>query len=63
MKIILRAMLIEILGNAIFIAAIYYLWNTLMPEIIMAKEITLLQALILKTLVQCCMGSVNYDKK
>ena len=63
MKIILRAMLIEIIFNAIFIAAIYYLWNTLMPEIIMAKEITLLQALALRILVQCCMGTINHDKK
>jgi hypothetical protein len=63
MKTILRAMLIEILGNAIFIAAIYYLWNTLMPEIIMAKEITLLQALALRILAQCCMGTINHNKK
>ena len=63
MKTILRAMLIEILGNAIFIAAIYYLWNTLMPEIIMAKEISLVQALTLRILVQCCMGTINHNKK
>jgi hypothetical protein len=63
MKIILRAMLIEIIFNAIFIAVIYYLWNTLMPEIIMAKEITLVQALTLRILVQCCMGIINHDKK
>jgi hypothetical protein len=63
MKTILRAMLIEILVNAIFVAAIYYLWNTLMPEIIMAKEITLVQALTLRILVQCCMASINHDKK
>ena len=63
MKIILRAMLIEILGNAIFIAAIYYLWNILMPDLIMAKEITPLQALALRILVQCCMGTINHDKK
>jgi len=63
MKIILRAMLIEIIFNAISIAVIYYLWNTLMPEIIMAKEITLLQALALRILVQCCMGTINHNKK
>ena len=63
MKTILRAMLIEIIFNAISIAVIYYLWNTLMPEIIMAKEITLLQALALRILVQCCMGTINHNKK
>ncbi len=56
-------MLIEIIFNAIFIAAIYYLWNTLMPDLIMAKEITPLQALALRILVQCCMGTINHDKK
>jgi len=63
MKIILRAMLIEIIFNAILIAVIYYLWNTLMPDLIMAKEITPLQALALRILVQCCMGTINHDKK
>jgi len=63
MKIMLRAMLIEIIFNAILIAVIYYLWNTLMPDLIMAKEITPLQALALRILVQCCMGTINHDKK
>jgi len=56
-------MLIEIIFNAILIAVIYYLWNTLMPDLIMAKEITPLQALALRILVQCCMGTINHDKK
>jgi len=59
----LRAMLIEIIFNAILIAVIYYLWNTLMPDLIMAKEITPLQALALRILVQCCMGTINHNKK
>jgi len=59
----LRAMLIETIFNAILIAVIYYLWNTLMPDLIMAKEITPLQALALRILVQCCMGTINHNKK
>ena len=54
MKIILRAILIEILVNVISIICIYYLWNWLMPELIMAKEISLLQAWGIRTLVQFC---------
>jgi hypothetical protein len=33
---------------------VYYLWNWLMPELIMAKEISLLQAWGIRTLVQFC---------
>jgi hypothetical protein len=54
MKIILRAILIEILVNVISIICIYYLWNWLMPELIMAKKISLLQAWGIRTLVQFC---------
>ena len=62
-KTIVRAILLELLFNAISIVCIYYLWNWLMPDLIMAKEITLLQALILKALIHCCAGNRNHDKK
>jgi hypothetical protein len=63
MKIILRAILIEILVNVISIVCIYYLWNWLMPEIIMAKKIGLLQAWGIRTLVQFCVWFRSPDKK
>jgi len=63
MKIILRATLIEILVNAISIVCVYYLWNWLMPDLIMAKEITFIQAWGIRTLVQFCVWFRSPDKK
>ena len=62
MKIILRATLIAILAYAISIICIYFLWNWLMPDLIMAKEITFTQALGIRTLVQFCIWSNIRDK-
>ena len=62
-KIIIKAILLELLVNAISIIGIFYLWNALMPEIIMAKEISLIQAWGIRTLVQFCMWSKIHDKK
>ena len=63
MKKILRVILIEVLVNAIAMAGIYYLWNWLMPELIMAKKIGLLQAWGIRTLVQFCVWFRSPDKK
>jgi len=63
MKTILRVILIEVLVNAIAMAGIYYLWNWLMPELIMAKKIGLLQAWGIRTLVQFCVWFRSPDKK
>jgi len=54
MKDILKKSLLEILVNAIIIICIYFLWNWLMPDLIMAKNITILQAWILRVLVSLC---------
>jgi len=54
MKNILLMILVEILINFISMLGVYYLWNWLMPELIMAKEISLLQAWGVRTLVQFC---------
>jgi hypothetical protein len=63
MKTILRVILIEVLFNAISIVCIYYLWNWLMPDLIMAKEITFFQAWGMRTLVQFCVWFRSSDKK
>jgi hypothetical protein len=63
MKKVLRAILIEILFNAISIVCIYYLWNWLMPDLIMAKEITFIQAWGMRTLIQFCVWFRSPDKK
>jgi hypothetical protein len=44
-------------------AGIYYLWNWLMPDLIMAKEITFFQAWGIRTLVQFCVWFRSPDKK
>jgi hypothetical protein len=54
MKNIVLMILVEIFINFISMLGVYYLWNWLMPELIMAKEISLLQAWGVRTLVQFC---------
>jgi hypothetical protein len=54
MKDIFKKILLEIIVNAIIIICIYFLWNWLMPDLIMAKKITILQAWILRVLVSLC---------
>ena len=54
MKKIILAILVEIIINFVSMVCIYYLWNWLMPELIMAREISLLQAWGIRTLVQFC---------
>jgi len=54
MKNIVLMILVEIFINFISMLGVYYLWNWLMPELIMAKEISLLQAWGIRTLVQFC---------
>jgi hypothetical protein len=62
MKDIFKKILLEILVSAIFIICIYFLWNWLMPDLIMAKNITILQAWTLRALVQFCMCNI-YERK
>lgn len=54
MRKIILAILVEIIINFVSMLGVYYLWNWLMPELIMAKEISLLQAWGIRTLVQFC---------
>ena len=63
MKTIIKAILLELILNAICIACVYYLWNWLMPNLIMAKRITFLEAWGLRTLVQFCTWHRDYNKK
>lgn len=63
MKIVIKAILLEIILNAICIACVYYLWNWIMPNIVLAKRITFLEAWGLRTLVQFCTWHRDYNKK
>ena len=48
------ALIKEIILQLFLITGVYCFWNWLMPELIMAKEISLLQAWGIRTLVQFC---------
>jgi len=63
MRKIILAILVEIIINFVSMLGVYYLWNWLMPELIMAKEISLLQAWGIRTLVQFCVWFRANDKK
>ena len=63
MKTIIKAILLELILNAICIACVYYLWNWLMPNLIMAKEITFIQAWGVRTLIQFCVWFRASNKK
>ena len=63
MKNILLMILVEIFINFISMLGVYYLWNWLMPELTMAKEISLLQAWGIRALVQFCVWFRTSDKK
>jgi len=62
MKDILKKILLEVVVNAILIACIYFLWNWLMPDLIMAKNVTILQAWMLRVLVSLCTYS-SHERK
>jgi len=63
MRKIILAILVEIIINFVSMVFIYYLWNWLMPELIMAKKIGLLQAWGIRTLIQFCVWFRSPDKK
>lgn len=53
---ILKLIVIELVVNLIFIVGIWVLWNWLMPSIIMAKKISIIEAWGLRALVQFCVA-------
>ena len=62
MKKIILAILVEIAINFISMLGVYYLWNWLMPELIMAKKITFLQAWGMRSLAQFCVYQISHTK-
>jgi hypothetical protein len=63
MKIFIWKLFLEIAMTAIYVICIYYLWNWLMPEIMMAREITLLQAWGFRALAQFLTYNFSSEKK
>lgn len=62
MKEIAKAILWEIFFNIIFLICIYYLWNWIMPNLMMAKKITFLQAWGIRSLAQFCVYHISHTK-
>jgi hypothetical protein len=56
------ALIKEIILQLFLITGVYCFWNWLMPELIMAKEISLLQAWGIRTLLQFCVYHISHTK-
>jgi len=56
------ALVKEIILQLFFITGVYFFWNWLMPELIMAKKITFLQAWGMRSLAQFCVYQISHTK-
>jgi hypothetical protein len=62
MKKVILALVKEILLQVLLITGVYCFWNWLMPELMMAKKITLFQAWGIRALAQFCVYHVSHTK-
>ena len=62
MKKTILALLKEIILQLLLITGVYCFWNWLMPELIMAKKITFLQAWGIRALAQFCVYNISNTK-
>jgi len=62
MRKIILALVREILLQVLLITGVYYFWNWLMPELMMAKKITFLQAWGIRALAQFCVYHISHTK-
>jgi hypothetical protein len=56
------ALVKEILLQLFLITGVYFFWNWLMPELMMAKKITFLQAWGIRALAQFCVYHISHTK-
>ena len=63
MKEIAKAILWEIFFNIIFLICIYYLWNWLMTDLLLAKKISIFESWGLRALVQFLIYNRYYERK
>lgn len=59
---IILALVKEIILQLFFIIGVYFFWNWLMPELMMAKKITFLQAWGIRSLAQFCVYHISHTK-
>jgi len=62
MKKVILALVKEIILQLFLITGVYYFWNWLMPELIMAKKITFFEAWGIRSLVQFCVYHISHTK-
>lgn len=62
MKDIFKKLIWEILINAIIIICIYYLWNWLVTDLLLAKKISIFESWGLRALVQFLIYNRYYER-
>jgi hypothetical protein len=63
MKDFIKELMWGVIFDILIVICIYFLWNWLMPDIISAKKITLLQAWMLKFLVNLLIHNRDFERK
>ena len=63
MKDFIKELMWGVIFDILIVICIYFLWNWLMPDIISAKKITLLQAWMLKLLVNLLINNRDFERK
>jgi len=63
MKEILKKLFWEILINAVIIICIYYLWNWLITELLLARRASFVEAWGLRVLTQFLVYNHSYERK
>ena len=63
MKDFIKELMWGVIFDILIIICIYFLWNWLMPDIISAKKITLLQAWMLKLIVNLLIHNRDHERK
>ena len=63
MKEILKKLFWEILINAVIIICIYYLWNWLITELLLARRVTFVESWGLRALTQFLVYNHSYERK
>jgi hypothetical protein len=63
MKDFIKELMWGVIFDILIVICIYFLWNWLMPDIISAKKITLLQAWMLKLLVNLLIHNRDFERK
>jgi hypothetical protein len=63
MKDFIKELMWGVIFDILIVICIYFLWNWLMPDIISPKKITLLQAWMLKFLVNLLIHNRDFERK